>query len=214
MRCGWAITCSKDFIEQRWRSEGFCCARCATDCAGVRLCGRDECIRKGGARRIHRHAGLLSKFHQPDFVLALGLRAGFSGLRTSRIGLHILRAVGGLLSQAFMFAAVKKMALVDAVLLSNSAPLFIPLVAWVWLKEKIGGMVWVSLSIGFAGVILILRPSLALLSNPVALSLSARRSSQPSRWSRSISSRIPNRRVESCSITSSSLPPPRLHLPF
>lgn len=28
---------------------------------------------------------------------------------------------------------------------------------------------WVSLSVGFAGVILILRPSLALLSNPVAL---------------------------------------------
>jgi drug/metabolite transporter (DMT)-like permease len=68
-----------------------------------------------------------------------------------------------------MFAAVRKMPLVDAVLLSNSAPLFIPLVAWIWLKEKIGGIVWISLSVGFAGVILILRPSLALLSNPAAL---------------------------------------------
>jgi drug/metabolite transporter (DMT)-like permease len=97
------------------------------------------------------------------------LRKGFSELRTARIWLHILRAVGGLLSQALMFAAVRKMTLVDAVLLSNSAPLFIPLVAWIWLKEKIGGIVWISLSVGFAGVILILRPSLALLSNPAAL---------------------------------------------
>jgi drug/metabolite transporter (DMT)-like permease len=97
------------------------------------------------------------------------LRKGFAELRTSRVWLHLLRAVGGLLSQALMFAAVKKMALVDAVLLSNSAPLFIPLVAWVWLKEKIGGMVWISLAIGFAGVILILHPSAALLANPAAL---------------------------------------------
>ena len=97
------------------------------------------------------------------------LRRGFPGLRTSRIWLHILRAAAGLLSQVLMFAAVKKMPLVNVVLLSNSAPLFIPLITWVRLKERIGGMVWVSLFTGFAGVILILRPGLALLSNPSAL---------------------------------------------
>jgi drug/metabolite transporter (DMT)-like permease len=97
------------------------------------------------------------------------LRGGFSELRTSRIGLHVLRAAAGLLSQVLMFAAVKKMPLVNAVLLSNSAPLFIPLITWLWLKERIGGMVWASLIVGFAGVILILKPGLALLSNPAAL---------------------------------------------
>ena len=54
-------------------------------------------------------------------------------------------------------------------LLSNSAPLFIPLISRAWLKEKIGGMVWISLLIGFAGVALVLDPSPALLSNPAAL---------------------------------------------
>ncbi len=73
-----------------------------------------------------------------------------------------------------MFVAVKKMPLVDAVLLSNSAPLFIPLVTWAWLRQRIQGMVWVSLLIGFAGVVVILRPSLALLKNPAApIALSA-----------------------------------------
>jgi drug/metabolite transporter (DMT)-like permease len=89
------------------------------------------------------------------------LGKGVSELRTSRTWLHILRAAAGLLSQVLMFVAVKRMPLVNAVLLSNSAPLFIPLVTWVWLKERIGGMVWVSLLIGFAGVILILKPGLA-----------------------------------------------------
>ena len=97
------------------------------------------------------------------------LGKGISELRTSRTWLHIVRAVAGLLSQVLMFAAVKKMPLVNAVLLSNSAPLFIPLVTWAWLKERIGGMVWMSLFVGFAGVILILKPGLALLSDPIAL---------------------------------------------
>jgi drug/metabolite transporter (DMT)-like permease len=97
------------------------------------------------------------------------LGKGVSQLRTTRTWLHILRAAAGLLSQVLMFVAVKRMPLVNAVLLSNSAPLFIPLVTWAWLKERIGGMVWMSLFVGFAGVILILKPGLALLSDPIAL---------------------------------------------
>ncbi len=96
-------------------------------------------------------------------------RHGASSVKTTRTWLHILRAVSGLLSQVLMFAAVKKMPLMNAVLLTNSAPLFIPLITWAWLKEKIGGIVWASLLVGFVGVVLILKPSAALVSNPAAL---------------------------------------------
>lgn len=97
------------------------------------------------------------------------LRGGFGELRTSRLVLHILRAAAGLLSQALMFVAVKKLPLMNVVLLANSAPLFIPLVTWVWLTQRIGGMVWLGVFTGFAGVVLILRPSIALLKNPYAI---------------------------------------------
>lgn len=96
-------------------------------------------------------------------------RGGVAEVKTSRPGLHILRALTGLLSQVLMFVAVKKMPLMDAVLLANSAPLFIPIITWAWLKEKISGVVWASLLVGFVGVILILKPNAALLSNPIAL---------------------------------------------
>lgn len=96
-------------------------------------------------------------------------RHGAFSVKTSRTWLHILRAGSGLLSQVLMFAAVKKMPLMNAVLLTNSAPLFIPLITWAWLKEKISGIVWASLLVGFVGVILILKPSAALISNPAAL---------------------------------------------
>jgi len=97
------------------------------------------------------------------------LRHGVSGLKTSRPGLHVVRAVGGLLAQVLMFVAVKRMPLMNAVLLSKSAPLFIPLVAGIWLKKKIGGVIWVSLLIGFIGIVLILKPTEALASDPFAL---------------------------------------------
>jgi drug/metabolite transporter (DMT)-like permease len=97
------------------------------------------------------------------------LAGGFGELKSSRLILHILRAAAGLLSQVLMFIAVKKLPLVNAVLLANSAPLFIPLVAWAWLRQRIGTMVWAGVFTGFAGVVLILRPSLALLKNPFAV---------------------------------------------
>ncbi|HEX4022882.1 MAG TPA: DMT family transporter [Acidobacteriaceae bacterium] len=125
-----------------------------------------------GKAAVHVSTGVIVFFQ--NFISLLlflpwALRHGISGVKTSRIWLHILRAVGGLLSQALMFIAVKKMPLMDAVLLTNSAPLFIPLITWAWLKEKISDVVWISLLIGFVGIMFILKPSAALLSNPAAL---------------------------------------------
>jgi drug/metabolite transporter (DMT)-like permease len=97
------------------------------------------------------------------------LRGGIRTLTTKRIPLHLLRAGAGLLSQVLMFVAVKKMPLVNAVLLANSAPLFIPLVSRVWLKKPVRAPVLAGLGVGCVGVVLVLRPSLALLTNPVAL---------------------------------------------
>ena len=97
------------------------------------------------------------------------LRHGIGEIKTRHLPLHGVRAVGGLLSQALMFIAILKMPLMNTVLLSNSAPLFIPIVAWVWLKEKITATTAISLVIGFVGVLLILKPGPELLRNPAAL---------------------------------------------
>ena len=96
------------------------------------------------------------------------MQNGWSGLKTHRLPLHIVRAVGGLLSQALMFIAIKKMPLMNAVLLTNSAPLFIPLIALIWLREKISVGTLISLAVGFVGIMLILRPGRSLLTNPSA----------------------------------------------
>jgi drug/metabolite transporter (DMT)-like permease len=97
------------------------------------------------------------------------LRRGLRELRTSRLPLHVVRALAGLASQVLYFWAVKQMSLVDAVLLVNAAPLFIPVIALLWQRTPITGAVLASLLIGFVGVALIIRPGPELLANPSSL---------------------------------------------
>jgi drug/metabolite transporter (DMT)-like permease len=97
------------------------------------------------------------------------LRHGRRDLKTGQVKLNIFRALSGLLSQVLYFQAVREMPLVDAVLLVNAAPLFIPLVALVWSRTPISAAVGISLAVGFIGVAMIIHPSKYLLVNPSAL---------------------------------------------
>jgi drug/metabolite transporter (DMT)-like permease len=97
------------------------------------------------------------------------LRHGIADLKTTQLPLHVARALAGLLSQVLYFWAVKEMTLIDAVLLVNAAPLFIPLVAFLWNRTPITPAVGISLLVGFIGVVLIIKPGADLLTNPSAL---------------------------------------------
>jgi drug/metabolite transporter (DMT)-like permease len=97
------------------------------------------------------------------------LRHGLADLRTNQLPLHVARALSGLLSQVLYFWAVREMSLIDAVLLVNAAPLFIPVVAFVWNRTPITRAVGISLLVGFVGVVLIIKPGADLLTNPSAL---------------------------------------------
>jgi len=52
------------------------------------------------------------------------LHIGLSGLRTKRLGLHVLRSTNGLISMFFWFAAVTMLPLAEATSLGFTAPLF------------------------------------------------------------------------------------------
>ena len=95
-------------------------------------------------------------------------RLGRGGLATRHVGEHLIRSLAGLAAMYCFFYAIGHMRLADAVLLNYSLPLFMPVIAWAWLKEPIPDGLWQGLALGFAGIGLILKPGLALF-NPVAL---------------------------------------------
>lgn len=94
----------------------------------------------------------------------LTLRNGPASLRTRRLGLHLFRGAAGVLGFYLFYAALEHIPMVDAVLLRQSAPLTVPLIVWAWNRDRIPPSAWLPLAIGFAGVAVILRPSLSGLS--------------------------------------------------
>jgi drug/metabolite transporter (DMT)-like permease len=101
-------------------------------------------------------------------LLPLVARRGFGDLPTRHFKEHLLRGLAGLAAMYCFFYALAHMRLAEAVLLNYSLPLFMPMIERFWLKEPIPPGLWRSLVLGFAGVMLILKPGAGVFQ-PVAL---------------------------------------------
>ncbi len=96
------------------------------------------------------------------------IHAGRAGVATRRLHVHAVRTLSGLAAMYCFFYALAHLGLSEAVLLNFSAPLFIPLIALLWLREAVPPrLVW-ALGIGLVGITLILKPTMGGLS-PVTL---------------------------------------------
>jgi len=102
------------------------------------------------------------------FLLPWLWREGRHALDTDDFRGHLVRGLAGVSAVACYFYAVARLRLADAVLLNQSMPLFIPLVERIWLGERIPRRLWGVLALGFAGLLLILRPGTGVFE-PVAL---------------------------------------------
>jgi drug/metabolite transporter (DMT)-like permease len=92
------------------------------------------------------------------FISPVALSGGWPSLRTNKIGLHILRAVMGTACWYALFFAITQIPLANATLLTYSAPLWMPLIAWAVSRQRVSRATWIGACIGFAGVILVLQP--------------------------------------------------------
>ncbi len=90
----------------------------------------------------------------------------FKDLHTKIINIHIIRGVTGVLAFTCAVIAITKIPLVNAVLLNNTAPIFIPMITWMWLRVKLDKKIWWGISVGFIGIIFILRPSISSVLRP------------------------------------------------
>jgi drug/metabolite transporter (DMT)-like permease len=96
---------------------------------------------------------------------------GLSTIRTRRPLYHILRGVFGLVAMGCFFTALRTQALADVIAISFSGPIFIALLAGPMLGEHLTPRRWIAVLIGFAGVLLIVRPGSAMFSSASLLPL-------------------------------------------
>ncbi len=83
---------------------------------------------------------------------------GLSSLRSGQFHLQFLR--GGLmfLASTFFFMAIAALPLADVVALTFVSPLFVAVLSVLFLGERVGPRRWLAIVVGFAGVVIMLRP--------------------------------------------------------
>jgi drug/metabolite transporter (DMT)-like permease len=107
------------------------------------------------------------------FFLPLILFKGWRPLQTARIRSHLWRSGYGLAAMYCFFYAIAHLPLADAMLFTYSAPLFTPLIAWWWLKEPVTRRMLLTSGVGLCGVLLVAKPSAALLDAQALIGLAA-----------------------------------------
>ncbi|MEO0327065.1 MAG: DMT family transporter [Pseudomonadota bacterium] len=94
-------------------------------------------------------------------IVAPTILSNFPGsLKTNHIGLQLLRVFLALIAMSFGFTAVVHMPLADATAIGFAKSFFTTICAIFLLNEVIGVRRWMAVIIGFAGVLIILRPGL------------------------------------------------------
>src|SRR6516165_11589479 len=99
-------------------------------------------------------------------------RAGIAAFTTApRRGLQLVRVVLSTAEVAMFFWAVSYLPLADTVTFYLAAPIYVTALSVILLGEKVGWRRWTAVVVGFAGVVLALRPSAATFTLPALIAL-------------------------------------------
>jgi len=126
-------------------SLGFACMGVCIKLASPDLSAAEAVFYRGGIAWVLAQLYVLSQGHS---------------IRTPHLKAHLLRALVGCGGMATYFSAIAMVPLATAVTLAYTSPLFMALILWLWYREPVRLGSAVFLLLGFAGVILLLQPTL------------------------------------------------------
>jgi len=125
-------------------------------------------------RELLRHMGIFEVLFFRTFIALLAvlaycaLRSGFAPLRTARIGIHTLRNVTHFAGQYCWVFAISMLPLATVFAIEFTMPVWVALLAYFFLGERLTAPRLVMLVLGLAGVMVILKPGVGVIQ-PAAL---------------------------------------------
>lgn len=94
--------------------------------------------------------------------LPLIMKQGASFVKTEKLWMHSWRSLVGLAAMYGFFYAIAHLKLSNAMVFTYSSPIFIPLIAWLFLKERITKSMLMAAVLGFLGVFCVAKPDQGL----------------------------------------------------
>lgn len=98
---------------------------------------------------------------------------GIDFIKTDILWKHVWRSLVGLTAMYGFFYAIAHLKLSSAMVFSYSSPIFIPLIAWLFLKEKITKSMLFAAFIGLIGVLFVAKPDSGLFNHISIIGLAA-----------------------------------------
>jgi drug/metabolite transporter (DMT)-like permease len=93
------------------------------------------------------------------------------GIKTNCLRLHLLRSAAGLGAMYCFFYAIAQLRLSEAFLLFSTSPIFIPLIAYMWMREEVTYSTRWAIIAGFIGIVLILKPGFGIFQPAMLVAL-------------------------------------------
>lgn len=90
------------------------------------------------------------------------MKQGASFVKTEKLWMHTWRSLVGLAAMYGFFYAIAHLKLSNAMVFTYSSPIFIPLIAWLFLKEHITKAMLIAAALGFLGVFCVAKPDQGL----------------------------------------------------
>ena len=134
-------------------------------CAGVSLFGTGEACVKTLARDYDVMQIVWARyvFHALVFLVVFSRGGIWSQMATRRPFLHLARSVTLLAGTVTFFTALKFLPLAEAVSINFVAPLLVTALSIPFLSEQVGIRRWTAIVVGFAGVLVIIRPGFGIV---------------------------------------------------
>ena len=141
---------------------------------GAILFALTDVVVKSLGRTLHPFELALFRYAIGFVMLApVFMHMGWMQIQTQHIGLHLTRLVIACTAQIGLFVAVIHLKLADATAIMFSKPLFTTIVAVILLSEIVRARRWAATMIGFAGVIIMIRPGAATMDPVVLIAVGA-----------------------------------------
>ena len=107
------------------------------------------------------------------FLVPILARSRFAMLRTERLGLHALRGVVNVVAMLLFFTALSISPLAKVTALSFTAPIFMAVLAFLFLGERFRIYRWLAILAGFLGMLIVLRPGFIAIDMGAMLVISS-----------------------------------------
>ena len=143
-------------VQSHTNLQGALCAMGAAFCfsfndLGIKLVSDDYAV--------HQVVLIRSLVGMATFLaLIMPFSGGWRVVRTSRLGAHLARGTCVVIANTMLFLGLAALPIADAVAIYFISPLVIAIFSVIFLGEHVGPRRWAAIAVGFAGVLLVVKP--------------------------------------------------------